>query len=93
MKLQILEDLVTEVTLPVSANSFAEDMEEFCLAGKVKALADGRLRITICQQKCTLDEADMSALFNAILYLFDYKLEFSGSADFDPEFYLHIRRA
>lgn len=93
MKLQIIDDLVAEVSLPMSEYEFTLDMKEFCLAGKVKTLADGRLHITVCQQKCTLDEAAMSAMFNEILYLFDYKLEFNASADFDPEFYLHIRRA
>lgn len=93
MKLQIIDELIAEVSLPVSADACTEYMEEFCLAGKVETLADSRLRITVYQQKCTLDEGDMSEMFNEILYLFDYKLEFSRSADFDPEFYLHIRRA
>jgi len=92
MKLQILDDLVTEVALPVSADACTEYMEEFCLAGKVETLVDSSLRITIYQQKCTLDEGDMSEMFNEILYLFDYKLEFSVSADFDLEFCMSIRK-
>lgn len=92
MKLQILDELTAEVTLPLSEAAFAEGMEEFCLAGKVEELASGRLYVTIYPQKCTLDEATMSALFNEALYLFKYRLEFKQSADFDPEFCLSIRR-